>query len=183
MKKVLILVNSENSKHLADRAIEVLEKYSIPYQLEVTSALKQQIHTRELVKESEADVFICIAGLSDPLPGIVASMTPKPVIGVPVSQKLNGLDALLSMAQMPAGIPVATVGIDNSKNAAYLALRVLALKYPEIISTKPEPTVSEYASETPAAMADFMTSTKPEEPVTFEETRTEKKRSKGNWWM
>jgi len=183
MKKVLILVDSESSKHLADRAIEVLEKYSISYQLEVTSALKQQIRTRELVKESEADVFICIAGLADPLPGIVASMTPKPVIGVPVNQKLNGLDSLLSMAQMPVGIPVATVGIDNSKNAAYLALRILALKYPEILSTRPEQTVSEYSSETPAVIPDFMMSTKPEEPVTFEEKRTERKRSKGDWWM
>ncbi|MHA1452165.1 MAG: AIR carboxylase family protein, partial [Promethearchaeota archaeon] len=71
--------------------------------------------------------FICVAGLSAALPGVVASKTEKVVIGVPVSAKLGGLDALLSIAQMPPGVPVACVGIDNAKNAAYLAIRVLKL--------------------------------------------------------
>ena len=72
-------------------------------------------------------MIIAIAGLAAALPGIIASKTEIPVIGVPVSSKLNGLDALLSMVQMPPGMPVATVGIDNGKNAALLAIRILKL--------------------------------------------------------
>jgi 5-(carboxyamino)imidazole ribonucleotide mutase len=81
-----------------------------------------------LVKKSQAKVYICIAGLSAALPGAVAALTDKPVIGVPVSSKLGGLDALLSIVQMPPGVPVACVGIDNGANAAHLALRILKLK-------------------------------------------------------
>jgi len=79
-------------------------------------------------KSEEVSVFIAIAGLSAALPGVIASKTDKVVIGVPVSSKLMGLDALLSMVQMPAGVPVAVVGIDNGENAALLALRILNLK-------------------------------------------------------
>ncbi|MCK4432358.1 MAG: AIR carboxylase family protein, partial [Methanomicrobia archaeon] len=81
----------------------------------------------ELIKKKDYKVYICIAGLSAALPGFVASQTDKPVIGVPVSAKLGGLDALLSIAQMPKGVPVACVGIDNGENAAYLALRIVNL--------------------------------------------------------
>jgi len=189
MKKVLILMGSESDRHIADKSIEVLERYSIPYKMEVASAHRQPAKVKELVHYAEADVIICIAGLSAALPGVVASMTAKPVIGVPVDVKLGGMDALLSMAQMPSGVPVATVGIDNGKNAAYLALRILGIKYPEILSSRPEPTVSEYnnsESETPSVMPDFMTSTTPEDPVTFGETPSkpeEKKRPRGDWWV
>ena len=79
-----------------------------------------------------AEVFIAIAGLSAALPGFIASRTLKPVIGVPRDVKLMGLDALLSIVQMPPGIPVACVGIDNALNAALLAIEILALKYPEL---------------------------------------------------
>ena len=78
-------------------------------------------------KASDAKVFIGIAGLSAALPGVIASKTKKPVIGVPVNVKLDGLDALLSTMQLPPGVPVATVGIDNGKNAALLAARILAV--------------------------------------------------------
>jgi 5-(carboxyamino)imidazole ribonucleotide mutase len=81
----------------------------------------------EYIMNSDAKIFIAIAGLSAALPGVIASKTTKPVIGVPVESKLGGLDALLSIVQMPKGIPVATVGIDNGQNAAFLALRILAL--------------------------------------------------------
>jgi 5-(carboxyamino)imidazole ribonucleotide mutase len=81
------------------------------------------------LKESEdVSVIIAIAGLSAALPGVIASKTEKPVIGVPVSGKLLGLDALLSMVQMPSGVPVGVVGIDSGKNAALLALRMLKVK-------------------------------------------------------
>ncbi|UCD73598.1 MAG: AIR carboxylase family protein, partial [Candidatus Bathyarchaeota archaeon] len=74
---------------------------------------------------STVEVFIAVAGLSAALPGFIASRTNKPVIGVPVSAKLGGLDALLSIVQMPPGVPVACVGVDNGKNAAHLAIRIL----------------------------------------------------------
>jgi 5-(carboxyamino)imidazole ribonucleotide mutase len=72
-------------------------------------------------------IFIAIAGLSAALPGVIASKTDRPVIGVPVSGTLNGLDALLAIAQMPKGVPVACVGVDNGDNAAWLAIRILNL--------------------------------------------------------
>ena len=79
------------------------------------------------IKTSDAKIFIAIAGLSAALPGVIASKTDKPVIGVPVSGTLNGLDALLAIAQMPKGVPVACVGVDNGENAAWLAIRILKL--------------------------------------------------------
>ena len=76
---------------------------------------------------SDADVFVAVAGLAAHLPGVIASMTVKPVIGVPVAAKLSGLDSLLSIVQMPPGVPVATVGVDNGKNAGLLAIQILGL--------------------------------------------------------
>ena len=82
----------------------------------------------KLINNTNADVIIAVAGMGAALPGIIASKTTKPVIGVPVSSSLMGIDALLSMVQMPSGIPVSTVGVDNGKNAAILAVEILALK-------------------------------------------------------
>jgi len=82
----------------------------------------------ELVRGCDADVFIAIAGLSAALPGAVAAHTVKPVIGVPLNAKLEGVDALLSIMQMPPGVPAACVGIDRAENAALLAVEILALK-------------------------------------------------------
>jgi 5-(carboxyamino)imidazole ribonucleotide mutase len=81
----------------------------------------------QYVESTDAEVFICIAGLAAALPGAVAAQTIKPVIGVPKEVKLGGIDALLSIVQMPTGVPVATVGIDGAKNAALLAIEILAL--------------------------------------------------------
>ena len=92
----------------------------------VISAHRDPDKLDEYVKMAGAKVFICIAGLSAALPGVVAARTDKPVIGVPVSGKLmGGLDALLSIVQMPKGVPVACVGLDNGQNAAHLAIRIL----------------------------------------------------------
>ena len=85
------------------------------------------------MSNSDADVFIAIAGLSAALPGCIASRSLKPVIGVPREVKIGGLDALLSIVQMPRGVPVACVGIDNAKNAALLAVEILALKDRELV--------------------------------------------------
>jgi 5-(carboxyamino)imidazole ribonucleotide mutase len=122
---VAILVASTSDMHVAEKAIEIIEDAGITYDLEVISAHREPKRLDEYLREVHATVYIAIAGLSAALPGIIASKTTAPVIGVPVSSKLSGLDALLSVVQMPAGVPVASVGIDNGKNAALLALRIL----------------------------------------------------------
>jgi len=125
--KVLVVMGSKSDSHIAERVTKVLEEFGVEHDVKVASAHRNPKKVEELAKK-DYDVFIAIAGLSAALPGVIASHTTKPVIGVPVSAKLNGLDALLSIAQLPPGIPVATVGIDNGKNAALLAIEILALK-------------------------------------------------------
>jgi len=125
MVLISILAGSKSDENVYQKAVDVLTKEGIPFELKILSAHRNPIELDEYVKKSEANVFICVAGLSAALPGVVASKTQKPVIGVPVSAKLGGLDALLSIVQMPPGVPVACVGIDNAKNAAFLAIRIL----------------------------------------------------------
>lgn len=128
MVDVQILIGSKSDSEIGEAAKKVLEAHGVRSSIEVASAHREPDKVREIVGKSSAKVFICIAGLSAALPGVVASMTVKPVIGVPVSAKLGGLDALLSVVQMPPGVPVAAVGLDNGKNAGFLALRILALQ-------------------------------------------------------
>ncbi len=125
MVDVAIILGSASDRAIADKAVDVLTKNGVSYDLQVLSAHRNPEELDAYVKKSEAKVFIAIAGLSAALPGVVASKTNKPVIGVPVSAKLGGLDALLSIVQMPRGVPVACVGIDNGENAAHLAIRIL----------------------------------------------------------
>lgn len=125
MVDVAIISGSESDKDIAEKATKVLDETEYTYDVQVISAHRNPDRLDEYVTSSDAKVFITIAGLSAALPGVVASKTEKPVIGVPVNAKLGGLDALLSTAQMPPGVPVATVGIDNGKNAANLAIRIL----------------------------------------------------------
>ena len=125
MVNIAILIGSESDRHIAERTIKVLDNAGIDYDIQVLSAHRNPTELEDYIQKSDAQVFIAIAGLSAALPGVVASRTKKPVIGVPVSSKLGGLDALLSIVQMPKGVPVACVGIDNGENAAYLALRIL----------------------------------------------------------
>ena len=125
---IMVLCGSKSDLHIVEGTKQILDENNIKYKIEVASAHRDPERVHKIVKESEADVFIATAGLAAALPGVVASLTDKPVIGVPVSAKLNGLDALLSIVQMPPGIPVACVGIDNGKNAAHLAIRILKLK-------------------------------------------------------
>lgn len=119
-------MGSKSDLPVANKAIAILNRFSVPFDIHVASAHRTPQRVEQLVKESESDVFIAIAGLSAALPGVVASFTVKPVIGVPVSGALN-LDALLSVVQMPPGIPVAAVGLDRGDNAAVLAVEILAL--------------------------------------------------------
>ena len=127
MTDVAIIMGSESDRHIAKGAIEILEKDNIEYDVRVISAHRNPEELDNYLKNSDADIFIAITGLSAALPGVIASRTSKVVIGVPVSSKLGGLDALLSTIQMPKGVPVASVGIDNGVNAALLAVRILDL--------------------------------------------------------
>jgi 5-(carboxyamino)imidazole ribonucleotide mutase len=125
MVDVAVILGSASDRPIADKAIEVLSKNNVSYDLQVLSAHRNPDELDAYVRKSDAKVFITIAGLAAALPGVVAARTSKPVIGVPVSAKLGGLDALLSIVQMPKGVPVACVGIDNGDNAAHLAIRIL----------------------------------------------------------
>jgi len=125
--RVLVVMGSRSDSHIAEKVTAVLDEFGVEYDVEVASAHRNPKKVEELAKK-DYDVLIAIAGLSAALPGVIAAHTVKPVIGVPVSAKLGGIDALLSIAQLPPGVPVATVGIDNGKNAALLAIEILALK-------------------------------------------------------
>lgn len=132
MEKVLIISGSKSDEEIVNKAADVLRAFNVEYRTEVASAHRNPDRVESLVRETTADVFIAVAGLSAALPGVVASRTTKPVIGVPVDAALDGLDALLSIAQMPPNVPVAAVGINNGKNAAILAVQILALKDVEL---------------------------------------------------
>lgn len=127
MVQISIIMGSESDRPISDRAVAVLEKTNYTYEVVVISAHRNPDDLEDYVKNCDALVYITIAGLSAALPGVVASKTKKPVIGVPVSAKLGGLDALLSVTQMPPGVPVAAVGVDNGANGAHLAIRMLDL--------------------------------------------------------
>ena len=129
--KVHIIMGSKSDQHVGEKIINTLEKFGVDYKLDIASAHRTPERVKELVESSDADVFIGVAGLSAALPGVIASHTIKPVIGVPVSGKVN-LDAILSIVQMPPGIPVAAVGLDRGENAALLAIEILSLKYEEL---------------------------------------------------
>ncbi|MHA1680322.1 MAG: 5-(carboxyamino)imidazole ribonucleotide mutase [Promethearchaeota archaeon] len=126
---ISIIMGSTSDSDIAGKAGMILDEHGIPYETKVLSAHRQPEELAAYVKSAGSKVFICIAGLAAALPGVVASMTEKPVIGVPVSgnRAIGGIDALLSIVQMPSGVPVACVGIDNGKNAAHLAIRILKL--------------------------------------------------------
>ncbi len=128
-KEVLILVGSESDKPRIEPAFKILEDAGVGYDFHVSSAHRQPDATMALVRGARGNgyrVIIAGAGLSAALPGFCASLTDLPVIGVPFGVgPLQGEDALLAIAQLPSGVPVGTVGIDNAKNAAYLAVRIL----------------------------------------------------------
>jgi len=128
-----ILVGSESDRERMQGAIDVLEDAGIGYEFEVRSAHRAPDAVSEYARsarERGLRVLICGAGLAAALPGAVAAHTDLPVIGVPLKSSLSvldGLDALLAIAQMPPGVPVATVGVDNARNAGALAIRILRI--------------------------------------------------------
>lgn len=128
MTSVTIVLGSASDKPVFEKAKKILDEFGVSYSVRIASAHRTPEFVEKITKESDSDVFIAIAGLSAALPGVIASRTAKPVIGVPVESKLDGLDALFSIVQMPPGIPVASVGVDRGENAALLAIQILALK-------------------------------------------------------
>ena len=131
MNDVAIIMGSDSDWPIMEAAAKVLEELAITFSAEVVSAHRMPEEMMEFAKSAQSKgykVIIAGAGGAAHLPGMVASLTTLPVIGVPVSLKnLEGMDSLLSIVQMPAGIPVATVGIDNAKNAGLLAARILGV--------------------------------------------------------
>jgi phosphoribosylaminoimidazole carboxylase PurE protein len=127
--RVLIVVGSESDRAVVEKAEQVLREAGIGYRVEVASAHRTPERVAELARGAEQAgyrVVIAAAGLAAALPGVVAAHTRLPVIGLPVGAgPLRGVDALLAIAMMPPGVPVAAVGIDNGANAAHLALRIL----------------------------------------------------------
>lgn len=130
-RSVSIIMGSESDREIAKKAETILDKLGIPFETKVLSSHRNHKELDKYVENSKSDVFITIAGLSAALPGFVASLSTKPVIGVPVSGKLS-LDSILSIVQLPSGVPVGTVGLDNGTNAALLAAEILALSETEI---------------------------------------------------
>jgi 5-(carboxyamino)imidazole ribonucleotide mutase len=124
---ISIIAGSTSDKEVYEKAESVLKEQKIPYDLQIMSAHRNPEKLDKYIKSCKSLIYIAIAGLSAALPGVIASKTDKPVIGVPVSSKLGGLDALLSIVQMPPKVPVGCVGIDGGENAAYLAIRILNL--------------------------------------------------------
>lgn len=139
MSDVAIIMGSDSDWPTMEEAAKTLDQLGISYSVDVVSAHRMPLEMVEFSQQAKAKgykVIIAGAGGAAHLPGMVASLTTLPVIGVPVALKnLDGMDSLLSIVQMPAGVPVATVGVGNAKNAALLAARILGIANEEI-STK-----------------------------------------------
>ena len=136
MKKVGILMGSKSDFDVVKPAVNVLKKFGVETEVRVISAHRTPDEAHEFASKAKAngiEVLICAAGKAAHLGGVIAAMTTLPVIGLPVkTDMMGGLDSLLSIVQMPSGIPVATVGVNGGENAGLLALQILGIKYPEI---------------------------------------------------
>ncbi len=133
--KVAIIMGSDSDLSIMKESIEILEEFAIPYEIKILSAHRTPNLLIDYIKKIEKkgiEVIIAGAGGAAHLPGVIAGHTILPVIGVPIKSILNGLDSLLSIVQMPSGVPVATVSINGAKNAALLAIQILSIKYPEL---------------------------------------------------
>ncbi|MDG1545024.1 MAG: 5-(carboxyamino)imidazole ribonucleotide mutase [Candidatus Poseidoniia archaeon] len=129
MTQVTIIMGSASDRPIAQKAEKILKKFNITFETFVASAHRTPARVVDVIEKSEAKVFIALAGLSAALPGVVAAHTLKPVIGVPCTSSSSpaNLDSLLSVVQMPPGVPVAGVGLGRGENAALLAARILGL--------------------------------------------------------
>lgn len=128
MTDVRVIMGSASDIEVAKKVTQILKKFEISYEVSVISAHRALNILEETIKKDDCKVYIGIAGMAAHLAGVMAGMTIKPVIGIPVGgSNTAGLDALLSMVQMPKGVPVATVAINGGNNAALLAIQILAL--------------------------------------------------------
>jgi len=128
---VSIIMGSTSDLPIMEKAAKIFDEFEIPFEMQALSAHRTPAEVENFAKNAGnrgIEVIIAAAGMAAHLPGVIASMTTLPVIGVPVNASLEGLDALLAIVQMPPGIPVATVGINASMNAAILAAQILAVK-------------------------------------------------------
>ncbi len=128
---VSIIMGSTSDLPIMEKAAALLNQFEIPFEMNALSAHRTPAEVEKFAKEAKdrgLQVIIAAAGMAAHLPGVIAAMTPLPVIGVPIKSSLEGIDALYAIVQMPPGIPVATVGINASLNAAILAVQMLALK-------------------------------------------------------
>ncbi len=139
MKKkpsVLVILGSDSDLQVMEDCLKTLTKFDIEYSITVCSAHRTPDRAHKIAKSARKDGYECIiaaAGMAAHLPGVVAAFTTLPVIGVPIMGKvLDGMDAMLSMTQMPPGIPVATVAVNGSTNAAVLAAQILSVKYKDL---------------------------------------------------
>ncbi len=134
---VSIIMGSTSDLPIMEKAAKLLDEFEIPFEMNALSAHRTPEEVEKFAKGAKQrgiKVIIAAAGMAAHLCGVIASMTTVPVIGVPISSSLDGLDALLAIVQMPPGIPVATVGIDASQNAAILAAQILATSDEKIAS-------------------------------------------------
>lgn len=126
--KVAIIIGSDSDWPVMKAAVDTLKSFGVDVQVTVASAHRTPQKVHDFVTNSDAQIFIAAAGMAAHLAGVVASLTTKPVIGVPMnSEPFKGLDALLSTMQMPSGVPVATMAVNGAKNAAIFAVEILAL--------------------------------------------------------
>lgn len=133
--KAVIIFGSTSDKEIMAKAGRCLEEFGVSYRAYAISAHRLPNLLSEKLKEFEeigVEVIIAGAGLAAHLPGVIASKTTIPVVGVPLKGALEGVDALYSIVQMPKDIPVATVGINNARNGAFMAVQILSVKYPEL---------------------------------------------------
>ena len=132
---ISIIMGSTSDLPVMEKAARLLEDLQVPFEIQALSAHRTPAEVEEFARTAAdrgVDVIIAAAGMAAALPGVIAANTTLPVIGVPIKGMLDGLDALLSIVQMPPGIPVATVGVNGALNAALLAVQMVALRYAEL---------------------------------------------------
>ena len=135
MKKIGIIMGSDSDLPIIQKAVDVLKSFDAPYEVHIYSAHRTPVEARDFAlsaRDNGFGVLIAAAGMAAHLPGVIAASTTLPVIGVPINSTLDGMDALLAIVQMPPGIPVATVGVNASLNAAILAVEMLSLADAEL---------------------------------------------------
>lgn len=138
--RVSIIMGSTSDLPVMEKAAKLLDEFEVPFEIHALSAHRTPEEVEKFAKNAKQrgiEVIIAAAGMAAHLPGVIAAMTPLPVIGVPIKASLDGMDALLAIAQMPPGIPVATVAINGAMNAGILAIQIMA-NGDEAIATKME---------------------------------------------